>query len=63
MKANLQKRIDEIASDLSKGLSRKDLINKYGEKYGVKQDCVDKYIRMAKDRAIEIQKKEKEDLA
>ena len=60
MKANLQKRIDEIASDLSKGLSRKDLINKYGEKYGVKQDCVDKYIRKAKDRAIEIQKKENE---
>ena len=60
MKANLQKRIDEIASDLSKGLSRKDLINKYGEKYGVKQDCVDVYIRKAKNRAIEIQKKENE---
>ena len=60
MRPNIQKRIDDIASDLSKGLSRNVIINKYGEKYGVTQRCIDGYVRMAKDRAIEIQKKENE---
>lgn len=60
MRPNIQKRINEIASDLSKGLSRKGIINKYGEKYGVKKRSIDRYIRKAKNTAIEIQKKENE---
>lgn len=60
MRPNIQKRIDEIAFDLSKGLSTKGIINKYGEKYGVKKRTIDRYIRKAKNTAIEIQKKENE---
>lgn len=60
MRPNIQKRIDEIASDLSKGLSTNGIINKYGEKYGVKKRTIDRYIRNAKNTAIEIQKKENE---
>jgi hypothetical protein len=51
MKPNLQARIDEIAFDLSNGLSRNEIVRKIEKKYNIKSDQVDKYIRKAKDQA------------
>ncbi len=50
-KPNLQTRIDEIAFDLSIGLSRAEIIQKITKKYKVGEVMIDKYIRMAKDQA------------
>ncbi|MBK6821526.1 MAG: hypothetical protein IPG87_00420 [Saprospiraceae bacterium] len=50
-KPNLQTRIDEIAFDLSNGMSRNEIVRKIEKKYNIKSNQVDKYIRMAKDQA------------
>jgi hypothetical protein len=50
-KPNLQTRIDEIAFDLSNGMSRNDILLKMMKKYNIKSNQVDNYIRKAKDQA------------
>lgn len=60
MKASLQKRIDEVALDLSKGAQRSDLIKKYTKKYKITEFTIDTYIRKAKDQANELRKQANE---
>lgn len=60
MKANLQKRIDEVANDLAKGKSREQIVSKFSKKFQTTPRTIDNYIGKAKELANELRKQANE---
>jgi hypothetical protein len=60
VKANLQKRIDEVANDLAKGKSREQIVSKFSKKFQTTPRTIDNYIGKAKELANELRKQANE---